>query len=410
MAEERHTIKKLDSRERFDAIKTGILDANELKDNDRDRYRTWMNLISEDILPDPMDRDLIFWVSRHHRAIKSFIDRAYGGGNQSTYRAHLESLANVLLAIDKFKFRDTARDLFWQGIQLQRSINESNDENVMTPKDAANYIPYKRLVEARDYIGELWRADPDNLKLNMYYLILALNTYIPPLRLDWADMTIYTGEEEPPKDIVNYFWLPKNTVVINSDKIEHTRKAKGLPRQLIRIDDEIPNITDGAKLVEIIRESLQVAPRKYILVSMVLHGPMGRGYDKALSDMFRPKNPRQNLIRRAYINHWYPMKIDGRALTERQLKEIAIRMRHSVETARSQYMKIDAADVEEKEEEPYAYIDRSPIRRSVAPDALFKKERRKLVERYNRDPRYGPNHSTVVKYNLKQDPVSGLWD
>jgi hypothetical protein len=147
----------------------------------------------------PVNKSLINWVGEHWRTIFAFIKDTYSTDKYAdiTLRSHLEGLANVLLAINKDKFKEVTRPFFNTGISIQRIINKENEDSVLSKKDVANFVPYEDLVRERDKLFELWHHDPKNLKLNMFHLILAVNTYIPPLRLNFVDMEIY-----PPR-IVN---------------------------------------------------------------------------------------------------------------------------------------------------------------------------------------------------------------
>ena len=85
-------------------------------------------------------------------------------------------------------------------------------------------------------------------------------------------------------------------------------------------------MTDGQKLNEIINKSLLYAPRNYPLIGLKTHEMMSAsGYDSALREMFKPKQPRQNIIRKAFINYWHRAHIDGYELPEFKLREIANR-------------------------------------------------------------------------------------
>ena len=72
-------------------------------------------------------------------------------------------------------------------------------------------------------------------KLNIYHLILALNTYIPPLRLNLINMEFHRERKAPPSNIqTNYLWektTGKWVIVLNYDKIENKRQAKGYDRE-----------------------------------------------------------------------------------------------------------------------------------------------------------------------------------
>jgi len=271
-------------------------------------------------------------------------------------------LANVLLAIDKVRFKEVTRPMFNLGLTTQQIIEDSK----LDDEDLANYVPYRKLVAMRNHYETLWRADPKDLKLNMYHLLLAVNTYIPPLRLDWLDMYVYpprlvdgrpvkppTGPvAAPPADSNNYLWesAPGEwSIVMNYDKIENKREQRGLARQIMVLKDDIPGITDGKRLNGIINDSLRDAPRNYALVGVRdKTRPMpASGFGSAMLAMFKPKKPLQNLLRKAYINHVHRMKLNGMELPERTLKEVANRMRHTLEVARGSYRKINLAEEED---------------------------------------------------------------
>ena len=126
-------------------------------------------------------------------------------------------------------------------------------------------------------------------------------------------------------------------MVINSDKIEAKRKSRDLPRQVMRLAEEIPGVTNGKKLNEIINVSLEYAPRNYVLIGVKVGGPMGdTAYNSALATMFAPRRPTQNTMRKMFINHWH-----RKELSTGILKDIAFRMRHSLFVALESYRKIN---------------------------------------------------------------------
>ena len=173
---------------------------------------------------------------------------------------------------------------------------------MLSEAEKKNFVPYEKLVAKRDELYAQWLANPKDLKLNMYHLILAVNTYIPPLRLDFVGMEIYphrVGRESiagpPPENTTNYLWetVPGHwSIVVNRDKIENKRKAKNLPRKIMDLDTEVEGVTNGKKLQEIINMSLKVAPRNYVLIGIRTKQPMVvSAYDTALKGMFAPQQP-----------------------------------------------------------------------------------------------------------------------
>lgn len=358
-------VKKLDDPTEFDKIKTGLKTNQSLKKHEAERYSVWYNhfhllnqLVGE-------NKSQIGWVGTHWKTILKYINDTYTppSATPSTLRNHLEGLANVLLAINKNKYKEIVRPFYNTGLSIQQVIDKERENSVLDEKDVANFVPYEDLMKERERLYDLWMKDPKNLKLNMFHLILAINTLIPPLRLNFIDMQIYPerltngkvnkkipkNSPEPPDNETNYLWekTPGHwSIVINYDKIENKRRAKNIERQIINLDDEIQGVTDGHKLNEIINQSLIDAPRNFVLIGIKTKQPMPvSSYDSALREMFKPKKPRQNLLRKAYINYWHDTRLK---LSESKLKAIAFRMRHTVEVARGSYKKINATDFPEE--------------------------------------------------------------
>ena len=231
----------------------------------------------------------------------------------------------------------------------------------MTEAEKKNFVPYEDLVKVRDRIHAEWLADPRNLRLHMFQLILALNTMIPPLRLNWVGMEVWPPRlvegtvrksvitAPPPSDVkTNYLYEYEPghwSICLNYDKIENRREKSGKERQIIKLDDEIPKVTDGRGLTEIINKSLALLPRNEVLLGIKTKQEMTvSGYDSALGEMFKPRKPRQNLLRKSYVNYWYRKELSVGAL-----KEIADRMRHSIGVAMGSYRKVNIADLESDE-------------------------------------------------------------
>ena len=228
----------------------------------------------------------------------------------STLRGYLEAIANVLLHYDKKKFKPLVRSLFNTGLSMQQRIDKQNEVSELTEQEKKNFVPYEELARKREQLQAEWNIAPDSLKLNMYHLILAFNVLVPPLRLNLIDMQIYPpllierkGDYSgpPPENKINYLWQyepGKWAYCINYDKIQNKREKSGKPRQIIRFEDEIPNVTQGKLLNTIINKSVELVPRNYVLTAVKTKKPMGvSSYDAALREIFKPKQPRQNLIR-----------------------------------------------------------------------------------------------------------------
>ena len=353
-------VKKLDDPTEFAAIKTGIKTVGTLKKHEQERWNVWYNHFYGLGQLVPPTKGSIQWVADHYITIEKYIRDTYVEPiyKPSTLRNHLEGLANILLAIDKTKFKEVVRPYYNLGLSLQQIIDKSGEESVFSDKELENFVTYDELVTKRDSLEKEWMEEPKDLKLNMFHLLLSINTYVPPLRLDWIEMNIYPPRLKegaiikkrvdpstlppPPENNENYLWEEKEgqwSLVINSDKIENKRKSKDLPCQIMRLNDDIPAVTNGARLNELINLSLTYAPRDYVLIGVRTKTMMGEsGYNSALSSMFAPRKPTQNVLRKAYINHWH-----GQNLSTGKLKEIAFRMRHTLGVAMGSYRKINAS-------------------------------------------------------------------
>ena len=237
--------------------------------------------------------------------------RIHRGSAEATLRGYLEGIANILLANDKNKFRPLVRELYATGLSIQQRIHKQSEESVLSERELANFVPFEDLVKRRDALEVEWMKEPTNLKLNMFTFLLSVNTLCPPLRLYWLRMEVFPPRlvdgrvpkvkpavgVPPPENGTNYLYEEKQghwCVVLQRDKIENKRRAKGLPRQIIRLNGEIEGVTNGRHLNEIITSSLEYAPRNYPLIGIKTKELMGQsGYDSVLSSIFAPKNQRK---------------------------------------------------------------------------------------------------------------------
>lgn len=346
-------VQKLDESAIFDNIQTGLKTTSTLPKSNVQQLNSWFNhfKLTKDIRL-PRSKTNIEWVGTFHEKIHQYIIETYRPPTYkySTLRFHLEALANILLAIDKNKYKEITRPMWNKALEHQKDIDEQRKENKLSDKEVINFVCYPDMVKIRDDYHNKWTQKPKDKKLNIYHLILALNTYIPPLRLTLIGMEFWTEEIQPPADTeTNYMWIKPDgrmVMVINHDKIENKRQAfakkKGYEynRQMFDLDDEIPGVTNGMRLQGLIKESLKYFKRDYVLAGVRTTGaPMGKtSYDKALETIFKTigKKPTQNLIRKSYVNHFY-----NSGLNMKSLEKIALRMRHSVSIAMLSYVKVN---------------------------------------------------------------------
>ena len=455
-------VELLDDPVKFNNIVTNQKNINALTKKVQSDYMSWYNWLLDHpykgiVVPIKSKKTDITWVGDHYQDMIDFVKEFYSGiipkerngdgvkkYQPNTLKIMLNALSHILLAIDKNKFKEITRPLWNQSLKIAITHEDKNEENQMSKSEQKNWICFADLQKRRDEMIELWNKDKRNIKLessrkaHMYSLILAVNTLIPPLRLDWIGMKIWNKQEPPPKIGADaYLWQQRKgewSIVINHDKVTHHSEKIKLGRAVFDISKEIPGVTQGARLNQMISESLRIWPREFVLQSVRNpQMPMeATGYTASLKFMFKPKSPSQNILRKSFVNHYYPL------VNTSIKKQIAERMRHSVEVAMRSYIKDckDGDDVLEnvqvvKKEGSTAKL---AVKKSTYFDAKayakkYREENKeklkaKRKEKYDQKKKeilrkkqvFSANagyvktvkQSTVDKYNLKQDD-NGVW-
>ena len=287
----------------------------------------------------------------------------------------------------------------------------------------------------------------------LFSLILACNTYVPPIRKNIEDMKFYYGLKNPEqKTRQNYVWrIKKNeyAIVMNYDKVENSRIKKDIPREIFKINTEIEDtrgkqITNGKRLSELIEMSLEDFPREYLLCNLTDEeglGPMtASSFNNSLKIIFKPRVPSQNMLRKAYVNYIYNSP-DFRYMPYNFLETVASSMRHSVEVAMKKYRKSNAPDdilpdagplhdvkivrtinipvMVEKKRKSMALIAKNyreknkdkviESRKTYYQNHRLEVLKRKIINNLNSQAQTQVQKRTIAKYDLKQNPITGEW-
>lgn len=412
-------VKKLDDADTFESIITDVTISSDLISKDQERYNTLYNAFkNKGIIKS--SRDNIKWIASKWKTIYKYILDVY---QSVTLRYYLEGLANILLAIDKDKYKEITRPMYNLGKSLQVEKDKERLEGVMTESELKNYVSYNDLVAERERLFNVWNDNLNNKEANIYHLLLAVNTYLPPLRQNWNEMTLFKDTKPPPNDDINYLWEYKKdkwAIVMNYDKIENKRRANGKDREIFKLDDDIKGITNGKRLNDIIKLSLDYFPRDYVLVSPRLNGdkPMSpRNYDNILATIFNPKKPTTNILRKSYINYWHSEKI-----SPKNKMEIARRMRHTLNVASSFYQKINTDDKKDisldifelpkiKKSKPKVLKEVSkPVKVPYNPVEYSRKYREENGEELNEKRRndYEMNKKAILRNKILRNLNNGL--
>jgi hypothetical protein len=319
------SIQKIDNDETFNTLVSGLKTEQELNDAAskivKNYYKTWKTKLK-------IDNDgMLDWVQYH---IPELIKNCENHAQYSTIRIKLEALANLLILINKDKYKQLIKDLFLKGIALQKNIDEVKGDQDYTENEEQSKISYQELVALR----RKYKNKKDS-KSQTIYLILCLNTYMPPLRLEYLKTD--TEAINFGCNTINYI-EDTNKLIINKDKVSSKIGPVELPFE-DHISKNGKQFIYGAKMAKILNKVYWSKPHCYVIPSFYdINMPMSvSSYYRTLNNVCgKPVN--QNSLRKAYINYYYNQEFQ---LTQNDKKIIAKYMRNSVAMAESIYKKID---------------------------------------------------------------------
>ena len=383
------------------------------------KIATW-----EKKLPEIVKDDNYKWIAKNHKKIYEYITTHYE--NKNTLKGHISVLSGILRELDTLpgiqkKYSKIATDL---NLELQ---TESKKQELL-PQRKQNFVFFQDVVKRREDFRKLFEHDKTNNKNNLSWVLLSLYTMQPPIRMEYKNMKVVTAL---PKNTKQNFLLNKNNkyyVVIRDDKVV---KSHG-PDQF-ELSDE---------LNEVINESLQAFPRKYIL-STQRNGdyPINKqGFESLLKQCFSPQKVSVDILRSSYITNAYS---DPR-MTLKMKDELARKMRHSATIAQREYQKIDVSNAAHPDNlvitshmqpqqevtapiviEPRKYFDlkkwradyrkehKEEINNKAKDDCKANKDailRRHILWNLNKSQNTKvPKQASIEKYNLKYDEILKRW-
>ena len=469
--------KKASDPVKFADIQTGFSTKTGLSKTDIQRYNTLYNVLHERFkVKTPQEN--ILWVGQHRLAIEKYLTDHYteaNGLNPNSAGSYYNSLANILFHIDKDKYKTDCNRLIIKSKTRQLVADAQGSTGLLSEKQLQNYASYTDLCAKRDLWIKRWQelrpADKVVIPFKatgkkkrptpsyelrqaiLFSLILACNTYVPPIRKNIEDMKFYYGLKNPEqKTQQNYVWRIKTNeyaIVMNYDKVENSRIKKDMPREIFKLNTEIVDtrgkqITNGKRLSELIEMSLEDFPRDYLLCNLTDDeglGPMSTSsFNNSLKIIFKPRVPSQNMLRKAYVNYIYNSP-DFRYMPYSFLQTVASSMRHTVETAMKKYRKSNAPDdilpdvgplhdvkivrtinipvMVDKKRKSMALIAKNYREKNKEKvlesrktyytnnkDAILK---RKIINNLNSQAQTQVQKRTIAKYDLKQNPITGEW-
>jgi hypothetical protein len=239
----------------FDAINT-FKDRKTDKDLSRVTKALYINNLKWllTLIDKPKNKNIL-WVMTHPTDVFHLISHSLNTKTKkplspSTILSFLSTFLSIFSHIPdvKVKYPQHCEKYKEYFTQTNSGILKENASGIFSEKQENGYVEWSEIIKKRDELAKTEYASKS-------HLILALYTYIPPLRQDFGLVKIL--KEEPAIDEGNYMVINKNsvTLVLNAYK---THKAfpqyrKDLPKPL----------------ADIIVKSLKNKPRQYLFVNNV---------------------------------------------------------------------------------------------------------------------------------------------
>jgi hypothetical protein len=309
-------VRKIDEDAYFTSIKTDKTTLTELEEFVSKalikKYKQFWRVAREKKLTTVKndEGESILWVGKHWKTLNTWIVSHFGVTQHGSREIMTESLANILLYIDKNLHRENVRQMFLDGKAYHAIGQEKTEENKLRPEELSNWVCFNDTEQMRETYLKMFEVSP-TLTNNMRSLMLSFLSLVPPLRLNYHDMIVYRKKTPPPEGLFNYIWeyeQGKWKYVIGNDKITYKERLKpNYKRTILTLSDEIEGITDGARLNNILTQSFAVHPRTYLLTpTRILDSdkPMTeQTYKCALATIFKPKKPTMHDLREIKEDH-----------------------------------------------------------------------------------------------------------
>ena len=240
----------------------------------------------------------------------------------STKRSYLTSILVVLGAFNKEAF-NSVLEIYRKRLQeLNNEYNKKIDTHEKTDKQSKNWVSLKQLSKVRNFYKKeleekgILKKDvlsPKQQDLLQKYLVSALYTLQPPIRLDYGSMKIIRKleDDDGKKNFLLVKGRNKKTFIFNDFK---NKKNLGTQKQEV-----------NSKLNSVINLWLKYNKTENFLMNSKGELMVENSLSKYIKKVFEPtkKNITLNLLRHIYISE----NIDLEAV--KKSKELAKTMMHS---------------------------------------------------------------------------------
>lgn len=231
----------------------------------------------------------------------------------STQKSYLSAVLAMFRHNEGLKNQRKKAYMMWYAAfqEVHDKIDERYRKNQPSEKQVDGYVPFEDIVKARDRLSE--GSDER--------LLLALYTYIPPLRCDFNHVRIYSNQELPARA-----GLEKNYVHLREKAHEATMVLREFKTsKMDSYEKELPEA-----LVKEILQSLEKNPREYLFEDKNRRPYRASSFNKWANRVLQRvfgRNLTISLIRHSFIN-----SLDFNKITVEEKENIAKDMTHTIGT------------------------------------------------------------------------------
>ena len=363
-----------------------------------------------------LDKDTFIDVKKRdlHKIIEA--NPKWGDSNRMAFYYMISRFLDIKNKTDKY-----VKIYAQHGYDYQQKIEAHTGKNQLDGKEVKNYRDY-------EYFKDILDNTPpdDSLKKNYEKLILSLMVLQPPLRTSFYRTATFITRVKDNNGTDNYIHINKQgkknvTFIVNDDKASNYKLFKKNP--------ELSNIkVESQELVDFIIDSYTRYPRTYLFENPKTKESLE---DNAILKKLRviSKLPAINfqMMRSIYITWFHKNK------TYAEKKKLSLMMRHSVDTASKNYLKVFD---EETKSEPEKIQDvnieleneigevkdendklkqelqdvKAHCKDAFKPeDKLYIKRRADILYRYNKKG-VEATDKTMTKYNIQYNKAKQLYE
>jgi len=322
--------------------------------------------------------DINNYIDKEKRNLLTFINNH--DGYQDSRKKSLLFMVARYLTIKKDRYADNYRQ---PAYELYQHIQETEEKGIQSEKEKEFYMS----IPTIHYIID---NTPWTESQHFNYLLLNIISKQPPLRPDFYTTCKIIFQKKDDNKTDNFIFINKKTkqinYIVNNDKISKSYK----PKNIIEITDN--------DLKNIIFESVKKYPRTY-LFELNNKKMTQQQLTSLLRKSLNNKGITFSMIRSAYINNYYlyePSKL--------KRKELAHNMRHSHDTALTNYNKINPIEKESCDDiraklNLLTIEDNNNNPSEEQQDKEYIKKRNNILIKINQR-KSKPRPDTIIKYNL----------